>query len=116
MAKVRAELHVYQFDIEGLGARQVEAFFADGLIREPADIFTLDPEVLLSFEGWGEISVNNLLAAIDGAKEQPLGRLLTAQQHQRHHAEAVQVRSERGKIRSHARQCRRRLLTIRRIK
>ena len=29
------------FDIEGLGAKQVEEFYADGWVREPADIFTL---------------------------------------------------------------------------
>jgi DNA ligase (NAD+) len=65
-------------DIEGLGYKTVDMLLAEGVIADPADIFTLEKDVLLGFEGWGEISVNNLLAAIDGAKDQPLARLLTA--------------------------------------
>ncbi len=65
-------------DIEGLGYKTVDMLLTEGVITDPADIFTLDREVLLGFEGWGEISVNNLLTAIAEAKEQPLGRLLTA--------------------------------------
>lgn len=65
-------------DIEGLGYMTVDMLLTEGLISDPADIFTLDRDVLLGFEGWGEVSVNNLLAAIEGAKDRPLGRLLTA--------------------------------------
>jgi len=49
-----------------------------GLVQDAADIYSLRPEDLLGQEGWGEISVGNLLAAIDGSKSRPLPRLLTA--------------------------------------
>ncbi len=65
-------------DIEGLGYKTVDMLLTEGVISDPADIFTMDREVLLGFEGWGEISVTNLLEAIGGAKDRPLGRLLTA--------------------------------------
>ncbi|NND03429.1 MAG: NAD-dependent DNA ligase LigA [Acidimicrobiia bacterium] len=65
-------------DIEGLGYKTVDALLTAGIIGDPADIFALDPERLLELEGWGEISVNNLLTAIEGAKDRPLARLLTA--------------------------------------
>ncbi|NNC76016.1 MAG: NAD-dependent DNA ligase LigA, partial [Acidimicrobiia bacterium] len=65
-------------DIEGLGYRTVDMLLREGVISTPADIFTLDREDLLQFEGWGEVSVTNLLGAIDGAKERQVGRLLTA--------------------------------------
>ena len=42
------------FDIEGLGDKQIEAFWTDELIRTPADIFTLDFERISTREGWGE--------------------------------------------------------------
>jgi DNA ligase (NAD+) len=65
-------------DIEGLGYQTVDLLLREGLIDDPADIFMLDAADLLQFEGWGETSVTNLLAAIDGAKDRDLGRLLTA--------------------------------------
>ena len=65
-------------DIEGLGYKTVDMLLREGLIKDPADIFSLDAEALLQFDGWGEVSVNNLLDAIAGAKDQPLARLLTA--------------------------------------
>ncbi len=65
-------------DIEGLGYKTVDLLLTEGLISDPADIFTLDPEPLLALEGWGEVSVNNLLRAIEAAKDRPLARLLTA--------------------------------------
>ncbi len=54
------------FDIEGLGAKHIVAFHADGLIDGPADIFRLEDrkDELLEREGWGAQSVENLLAAI----------------------------------------------------
>ena len=72
------------FDIEGLGAKQVEQFYADKWIAEPADIFTLRArygeglQQLKNREGWGEKSANNLFQAIDDKRNIPLGRLIFA--------------------------------------
>ncbi len=72
------------FDIEGLGAKQVEQFHADGWIREPADIFTLEErfgsglQQLKNREGWGEKSAQNLFAAIRARRRIPLNRLIFA--------------------------------------
>ena len=72
------------FDIEGLGAKQVEQFFLDGWIKEPADIFTLRDRYgsgltqLKNREGWGTKSAENLFAAIDRARGVGLNRLIFA--------------------------------------
>jgi DNA ligase (NAD+) len=72
------------FDIEGLGAKQVEAFYADGWIRLPADIFMLRDrygsglQQLKNREGWGERSAANLFAAIEDKRTIPLNRLIFA--------------------------------------
>jgi DNA ligase (NAD+) len=72
------------FDIEGLGAKQVEQFYRDGWVREPADIFTLKErygtgmQQLRNREGWGEKSANNLFDAIEDKRKIPFGRLLFA--------------------------------------
>ncbi|MCV2878440.1 NAD-dependent DNA ligase LigA [Sedimentimonas flavescens] len=73
------------FDIEGLGAKQVEAFYEDDWIREPADIFQLKrnygPNSLRQLrkrEGWGEKSADKLFAAIDERRRIPLARLIFA--------------------------------------
>ncbi len=65
-------------DIEGLGYKTIDLLLREDLISDPADIFFLDREQLLGFEGWGEVSVGNLLAAIEQARHQPLHRLLVA--------------------------------------
>ena len=65
-------------DIEGLGYQTVDLLREGGFISDPADIFTLDFEGLRELEGWGELSVQNLEAAIEGAKDRPLGQLLAA--------------------------------------
>ncbi|HSF91960.1 MAG TPA: NAD-dependent DNA ligase LigA, partial [Paracoccaceae bacterium] len=70
------------FDIEGLGAKQVEQFYADGWIREPADIFTLQErfgaglQQLKNREGWGQKSADKLFQAIAEKSEIPLDRLI----------------------------------------
>jgi DNA ligase (NAD+) len=72
------------FDIEGLGAKQVEQFYSDGWITEPADIFTLRSrygeglQQLKNREGWGDKSAANLFDAIDEKRKIPLSRLLFA--------------------------------------
>jgi DNA ligase (NAD+) len=72
------------FDIEGLGAKQVEMFYhdADLPIKEPADIFTLrkrDNAALAKLEnrdGFGKTSAGNLFDAIDEKRKIPLAKLI----------------------------------------
>ncbi|MCL6608434.1 MAG: NAD-dependent DNA ligase LigA [Geminicoccaceae bacterium] len=69
------------FDIEGLGKKQIPQLHAAGLIREPADLFTLprDPgrlARLAALEGWGKKKIDNLLAAIEARRRLPLDRVL----------------------------------------
>lgn len=68
------------FDIEGLGYKHIEAFFADGLLRGPVDIFRLKDRAadLREREGWGEQSVKNLLEAIDTRRRIGLDRFIYA--------------------------------------
>ncbi len=71
-------------DIDGLGDKQIEAFFKEGLVQSPIDIFTLATRDAASLsrlknrEGWGEKSASNLFAAIETAKTVPLARFLFA--------------------------------------
>lgn len=70
------------FDIEGLGAKQVEQFFSDGWIKEPAEIFSLQArfgsglQQLKNREGWGEKSANNLFQAIEDKRRIDFNRVL----------------------------------------
>jgi DNA ligase (NAD+) len=68
------------FDIEGLGEKQINLFFEQGWIAEPADIFTLarrnDTLQLEEQEGFGEVSARNLFAAIEARRTIALERLI----------------------------------------
>ncbi len=70
------------FDIDGLGEKQIEFFFEQGWVREPADIFTLPARnnkiKLEGHEGYGETSVRNLFAAIEGRRRIALERFIYA--------------------------------------
>jgi DNA ligase (NAD+) len=63
-------------DIEGFGEQRSWLFTELGLVEDIADLYTLDRHRLLELEGFGEVSVRNLLAAIEESKQRPLANLL----------------------------------------
>jgi DNA ligase (NAD+) len=72
------------FDIEGLGEKHIKAFYDDGLIQSPPDIFTLakrdkraSPK-LMEREGWGETSAKKLFDAIEARRAIRLDRFIHA--------------------------------------
>jgi DNA ligase (NAD+) len=69
------------FDIDGLGAKQIDYFFEEGWIKEPADIFTLEARngkqfTLEEVEGYGATSVGNLFGAIRSRRDISLERFI----------------------------------------
>ncbi|MEE9428413.1 MAG: NAD-dependent DNA ligase LigA [Paracoccaceae bacterium] len=74
------------FDIDGLGAKQIEMFYHDRdlPIREPAEIFNLSRRdadnlpKLKTRDGWGEKSAENLFLAIEAKRAIPLNRVIFA--------------------------------------
>jgi DNA ligase (NAD+) len=70
------------FDIDGLGEKQLEFFFEQGWVKEPADIFTLQARnaklKLEEQEGYGEVSVRNLFGSIESRREIALERFIFA--------------------------------------
>ena len=74
------------FDIEGIGEKQILAFWQNGLVKEPADLFTLESRneagainpPLQDWEGWGETSVRNLFAATNLRRDIGIDRFLYA--------------------------------------
>lgn len=67
-------------DISGVGPALIETLLQEGLIAGMADLFSLEAkkEHLLSLEGLGELSVTNILRAIDEARSRSLDRLVVA--------------------------------------
>ncbi|MEM1396459.1 MAG: NAD-dependent DNA ligase LigA, partial [Pseudomonadota bacterium] len=84
-------------DIDGLGVKQIEAFFEQGIVREPADIFTLESrqgsggidlytykkekpnsEVVTERSPTNKKSISNLFDAIEAARTPPLDRFINA--------------------------------------
>ena len=64
------------FDIDGLGAKQIELFYEKEWVKEPADIFNLNYDMIAKLEGFGQTSANNLEAAINARREIPFARAL----------------------------------------
>lgn len=84
-AQIRGELEHFvsrhAFDIEGLGAKQIELFTNRGWIRGAADIFTLIDKYgdeIRKLDGFGDKSVSNLDASIKNAQNIDLHRLIYA--------------------------------------
>ncbi len=65
-------------DIEGFGEKVAEQVVAAGLVRDAADIFSLDRAQLLELPGFADKKAEKLLAAIEAVKRRPLGRLIAA--------------------------------------
>jgi DNA ligase (NAD+) len=70
------------FDIDGLGEKQIEFFFEQQWVKEPADVFTLEARnaklKLEEIEGYGATSVRNLFTAIEGRRKIALERFIFA--------------------------------------
>lgn len=73
------------FDIEGLGDKQIEAFLEEGIITNPAEIFTLEKRdkenkfgSISNREGWGKKSAENLFAAINARRKIRLDKFIYA--------------------------------------
>ena len=63
-------------DIDGLGEQQIASFLELGLMSDVADIYSLQAEPILQLPGYQQLSVQNLLSAIEASKSRPLGNLL----------------------------------------
>lgn len=63
-------------DIEGLGYKTIDFLINEGKVSGPADIYALSPEDFIGYEGWGEISINNLMTGIEESRDRPLHRLI----------------------------------------
>ena len=69
-------------NIEGFGGKSMELFYDMGLVNEPGDIYTLqdrqaqDQVDILSLEGWGELSMNNLFQSINERRSVSLDKFI----------------------------------------
>ncbi|MBI5963301.1 MAG: NAD-dependent DNA ligase LigA [Chloroflexi bacterium] len=65
-------------DITGLGIKIVEQLIESGLVKDVADLFSLEKEQLLGLEGFADKKAENLLKSLEQAKAQSLNRLIVA--------------------------------------
>lgn len=66
----------YAFNIEGLGIETIQLLIDEGLVSDPADVFFLMQEDLLTLPLFKEKKTDNLLHSIEKAKHMPLNRFL----------------------------------------
>jgi DNA ligase (NAD+) len=71
------------FNIEGLGEKQIIELFDKKIIKEPADIFLINLDMkqeikakILALEGWGALSLSNIINSINNAKTQPIEKII----------------------------------------
>lgn len=65
-------------DVDGVGGRTVERLVGAELIHNAADLFALEEEDLLVLEGFAERSAENVLTALETAKDRPLAQVIAA--------------------------------------
>ena len=63
-------------DIEGLGEKTISTFLEKGLIKDLASVYKLSKDAIAPLEGFGELSANNLLTAIEDSRKPQLSRFL----------------------------------------
>lgn len=78
VASIRYAAGRDQLDIEGLGGTRAVQLVDSGLVRDLADLFTLTKAQLLTLERMGDTSADNLIAALETARRQPLHRVFCA--------------------------------------
>jgi len=65
-------------DIEGIGPKLIEKLVEEGLVRDPADFYSLKKEDLINLERFADKSAENIVESIRARNELPLGRFLFA--------------------------------------
>jgi DNA ligase (NAD+) len=70
--------YVGAMDIDGLGEKQVSLFMDLGWVRTAADFYDLAAEQIAEQNGFGPVSAQKLVAAVEASKRQPFGRVLFA--------------------------------------
>jgi DNA ligase (NAD+) len=65
-------------DIDGLGEKQVSLFMELGWVHTAADFYDLTVEQIAELNGFGQLSAEKLVAAVEASKRQPFGRVLVA--------------------------------------
>ena len=76
--KIKHFISKEAMNIDGLGKKVVENFWALHLIRFPQDIYKLDYNKISNLDGWGDLSVSNLKYSINKSKQVTLDRFLYA--------------------------------------
>ena len=66
------------FDIEGLGIEIINTFFKQGFLKDPSDVFRLEDrkDEIVSLEGFGEKSFDNLIKSINASRDVSLHRFI----------------------------------------
>jgi len=65
-------------DIDGLGAKLIDQLVDKGLVKDVADIYYVNKEVLIALERMADKSAQNIIDAIEASKEKPLSKFLYA--------------------------------------
>ncbi len=70
--------YVGAMDIDGLGEKQVSLFMELGWVRTAGDFYRLTAEQIAEQPGFGQVSAEKLVGAVEASKRQPFGRVLYA--------------------------------------